>query len=192
MMCLRRNRGMVERSVRPLSWRAFTLIELLTVITIIGILSGIVIGVGLHASESGKVARAKVELAAISSALEGYKRQYGDYPRTNISAELLQALVGKLGPTRITLNPQGRVLLDLALFNTDVAGDPLTNPALSLADPWGHAYSYAYKIPGSTWTNSSFVLYSIGTDGQDDATLANGGYPNRDAEHNLDNIYANI
>ena len=73
---------------------AFTLIELLTVITIIGILAGIVIGVGRRAGESGREARAKVELAAITTALESYKRQYGDYPRTNSGAALLQALVG--------------------------------------------------------------------------------------------------
>lgn len=157
---------------------------------IIGILSAIVIGVGRHASESGKVARAKAELAAISTALESYKRQYGDYPRTNDSAQLLQALVGKLDSNRNSLTPRGRVLLDLALFTTDQAGDPLNNPSLQLADPWDQPYRYAYKSAGMTWTNSSFVLYSSGPDGLNDPSLASGGYPNRDATDNLDNLYA--
>ena len=47
----------------------FTLLELLAVIAIIAVLSGIVIGAGRRASESGKVARAKAELAALGAAL---------------------------------------------------------------------------------------------------------------------------
>jgi general secretion pathway protein G len=172
------------------SSRAFTIIELLTVIAIIGILSAIIIGVGRQAAETGRIARTKAELAAISTALESYKRQYGDYPRTNNSAELLQALVGKTDPNRNTLTPNGRVLLDLALFTTDVPGDPLTSNSLSLADPWEQPYLYAYKPPGITWTNSSFVLYSMGPDRLADSALASGGFPNRDLPANLDNIYA--
>ncbi|MCF7688053.1 MAG: prepilin-type N-terminal cleavage/methylation domain-containing protein [Cephaloticoccus sp.] len=192
MTCLPRTRGSVGRPARPLSWQAFTLIELLTVITIIGILSGIVIGVGRHAAESGKVARAQVEMASISTALESYKRQCGDYPRTASAPQLLQALMGKLGPTLTPLNPSGRVLLDMALFTTDGAGDPLTDSSLSLADPWGNPYRYAFKVTGGGWTNSSFVLYSIGPDEQADQNLAPGGYPHRELPLNLDNIYANF
>ena len=171
--------------------QGFTLIELLTVIAIIGILSAIVIGVGRHASETGRIARTKAELAAISTALESYKRQYGDYPRTSDAAQLLQSLVGKLDPNLNTLTPNCRVLLDLALFTTDVlGGDPLNNASLQLVDPWEHSYAYAYNTRANGWTNSSFVLYSMGPDGLADATLATGGFSNRDATDNLDNIYA--
>jgi general secretion pathway protein G len=169
---------------------AFTLIELLTVITIIGILAGIVIGVGRRAGESGREARAKVELAAITTALESYKRQYGDYPRTNSGAALLQALVGKIDPKLQSLNPQGRVLLDLALFTTDNEGDPLSNSLLLLVDPWEQPYHYVYKPTGMTWTNPSYVIYSRGPDEAANDSLLNGGYPNRNEASNLDNIYA--
>ncbi len=166
---------------------AFTLIELLTVIAIIGILAGIVIGVGRRASESGREARAKVELAAISTALESYKRQYGDYPRTNSSTGLLKALVGKADANGDPVNT--RTLLDLELFEFDGATDPTTDHTLSLIDPWDQRYVYVYK-DRTSWSNHSYVLYSMGPDQESVATLTSAGYLNLEASANLDNIYA--
>lgn len=176
----------VGRPPRPDGWRAFTLIELLTVIAIIAVLAGIVIGMGRHASQTGKIARTKAELAAISTALEAYKRQYGDYPRTSDAALMLQSLVGKLGPNNNAV--QGRVLLDLALFTTKDAADPVQNSSAELIDPWEHAYAYHYF---STTGQRGYVLYSAGPDG---VALAPTGLnsQNRDAADNLDNLYASF
>ncbi|MCR6656706.1 MAG: type II secretion system protein GspG [Opitutus sp.] len=168
---------------------AFTLIELLTVIAIIGILSAIVLGVGRRVSESGKIARTKAELAALSAGLEGYKRQFGDYPRTEDAADFLQALIGKKGPLGATIN--GRAQIDLALFRTPEDADPFENTSAVLIDPWDQPYVYVYKPSGTTWTNPSYVLYSIGPDGQDTPALRNGGYANPSADGNADNLYAN-
>ncbi len=60
--------------------KAFTLIELITVIAIIGVLAGITFGVVRGVGEQAKVNRATSELAVLSAALEEYKRYYGDYP----------------------------------------------------------------------------------------------------------------
>lgn len=158
----------------------FTLLELLAVIGIIAVLAGIVIGVGRRASESGKTARAKAELAALGAALDAYKRQYGDYPRTDDEVQLLQALVGQKGPTGSDIT--GRALIEGAKF-TFVGG--------VLADPWERAYVYVYKVPASGWTNSSFVLYSVGPDGADTPTLLTGGFPDVASAGNADNIHAN-
>jgi prepilin-type N-terminal cleavage/methylation domain-containing protein len=59
---------------------AFTLIELLTVVAIIGILAGITLAVirGLQVSTDRNKARS--DLAVIGNALEQFKAQYGDYP----------------------------------------------------------------------------------------------------------------
>lgn len=64
------------------AYQAFTLIELLTVIAIIGILAAITFGVTRGISEQGRIARAQAELGALSTALESYRQQFGDYPRT--------------------------------------------------------------------------------------------------------------
>jgi general secretion pathway protein G len=158
------------------------------VLGVIAILSGIVIGAGRRASESGSTARARAELAALAAALDAYKLAHGDYPRTDHPAHLLQSLVGKRGPTYLPVS--GRALLEIARFKTAGALDPFNNDAAELVDPWGNAYRYAYKSQ-TPWTNPSYVLFSIGPDGSHTATLLAGGFPDTDAVGNADNLYAN-
>lgn len=58
----------------------FTLIELLVVVALIATLSGLLLGGGRYAFESGRISRARAELAAWSAALENYRTAHGDYP----------------------------------------------------------------------------------------------------------------
>lgn len=60
----------------------FTLIELLTGIAVIAILTTFAIGAVRGAKERANIARARGELAALATALEEFKRIYGDYPQT--------------------------------------------------------------------------------------------------------------
>lgn len=160
---------------------AFTLLELLGVIALITVLSGLVIGVGGRASASGRTARAKAELAAIGAALEDYRRTHGDYPRTDDEGQLLRALLGQRGPAS-DVGIEGRALLDTAR---------LTITGNVLVDPWGRAYVFVYKVPAAAWTNPGFVLYSIGPDGSENSTLLAGGFPDVTTTPNADNIHAN-
>lgn len=183
-------------SRRRLGVAGFTLLELLVVIGIIAILAGIVLGVGRRASESGKIARAKAEMAALSTALEAYKSQYGDYPQTANSARLIQSLIGKLGPLPTSPAITGRALIESAKFAIALPAaptavvDPFANAAAVLIDPWDHPYVYAYNTAANGWTNSSFVLYSPGPDGLFTALPATGQI-NDTAANNADNLYAN-
>jgi prepilin-type N-terminal cleavage/methylation domain-containing protein len=183
-----------ERS-RFVRQTGFTLLELLTVIAIIGILAGIVIGVGRRATESGKGSRARAELAVIGTALESYRRIYGDYPQTDDEARLLQSLIGKAAPKGEPMT--GRVLLEMAKFAEaapmapTVPVDPFVNPGAVLLDPWGQPYVYVYKVPATGWANSSYVLYSIGPDGRDVPALLPGGLPDATPADNTDNLHAN-
>lgn len=186
----------------------FTLLELLAVITIIAILASIVIGVGQRASTAGKTARTKAELAALSAALETYKRTYGDYPRilsdslasdNGAGQALYAALNGQRGPQLGATNfpTQQRVLLEKSRFNLALptAADTAVNVVL---DPWGNPYRYVYN-PGTSWKNSSFVLVSAGPDGNVTLPIPADGLISAAYEAtqldgrplNLDNIYAN-
>jgi prepilin-type N-terminal cleavage/methylation domain-containing protein len=63
---------------------AFTLIELLAVIAIIGVLAGFIIG-GLGAVKKRQnISAATAELKYIEDALESYKLKYGSYPPANL------------------------------------------------------------------------------------------------------------
>jgi general secretion pathway protein G len=160
---------------------AFTLLEVLAVITIIAVLAGMVIGVGRRATETARVARARAELAVMAGALEAYRRSYGDYPRTDDETQLLRALMGRRGPGS-DVPIAGRALLELARFT--VTGG-------ILVDPWGRPYVYVHQVPAEGWANPGFVLYSCGPDQSDFPRLTTGGFPDATAAANADNIHAN-
>jgi len=174
--------------------RAFTLVEVLTAIAILAILTSVAVGGGAWAFRRAYTARAQAELSALATALEAYKRQHGDYPRTSggesRGAQLLQALVGAREPSGAVLNPRGRLWIELGLFTTREGLDPLANAAADLIDPWGNAYVYIYKEPLGGWVNPGFVLYSAGPDGRHNPALLLGGYSQRDLDENRDNLYA--
>jgi len=167
---------------------AFTLLELLAVLVVLAILTGILIGGGRRAAEAGKTARAKSELAVLATALEAYKRAYGDYPRTGEVTQLVQALIGRKGPTNRDL--ANRSLLETARLAFANSADPFVNPVAVLVDPWGQPYVYAYQT-APPWDNPNYVLYSSGPDERDFPRLLAGGFPDTSNPANIDNIHAN-
>lgn len=166
---------------------AFTLLELLAVIGVIALLTGLVIGAGRRASDTAKAVRARAELGALVAGLESYKAIHGDYPRTEDPAKLLQSLIGRRGPADqlATIRP----LIEAARFSVRFGLDPFSNETAVLLDPWEQPYRYAYKSQ-SPWANPSYVLYSAGPDQGDSTPLSTGGFPNRTAATNADNIHA--
>src|SRR5256712_4406044 len=60
---------------------AFTIIELLVVITIIIILAGLILSTVGYVQKKGARSRAETEIAAMSAALESYKTDNGIYPQ---------------------------------------------------------------------------------------------------------------
>jgi len=166
----------------------FTLLELLAVICILTVLASLVVGLGRRAGESARAARARTELAILSAALEEYQRICGDYPQTDDGDQLLQSLLGRRGPRNEALTI--RSLIEPARFATSGALDPMANSSAVLIDPWGQAYRYRYKVR-TPWENFRYVLYSIGPDGRDSATLLSGGFADPAPAENADNLYAN-
>jgi prepilin-type N-terminal cleavage/methylation domain-containing protein len=79
---------------------AFSLIELLTVIAIVGILFGITLGLVRGSKQRASLARAKAELSALAQALEAYKSHYGDYPQTGALGQATAVIAGDIGATQ--------------------------------------------------------------------------------------------
>ncbi|WP_442890999.1 type II secretion system protein GspG [Congregicoccus parvus] len=176
-----------SRRSRARALRAFTLLELLAVLVVIGILVGITLGITAGVQERSRVARAKSELATLAVALEQYRTQYGDYPWTPTGTGalapervLFNALTGYLGPkagTDDVFTTSKRSFVELTRFTTESEDDgDLPGPSASvpldnrLLDPWDQPYGYLYRPThatggSATWATPAFLLYSGGPDG---------------------------
>lgn len=60
--------------------RAFTLVEMLVVITIIGILASMITAAAVSARRRAKIAAVVIEVKQLETALQAYKEKFGEYP----------------------------------------------------------------------------------------------------------------
>ena len=143
---------------------AFTLIELIVVITVIVILTGLVLSTVGYAQKKGARARAETEIAAISAACESYKADNGIYPRDNATNQYTDILDARqnFDATQTVYQNASRYLYDALFGATSGSRTPNTgarsyfvfkpnmlNPAdqaqnvLFIQDPFGNSYGYS-------------------------------------------------
>jgi general secretion pathway protein G len=118
---------------------AFTLVELLLVMTILAILAGIVLPKMAGRGEEARVAAVKTQISTLGTALGAYEVDNGFYPR---GREGLECLMVK---PRYAMNWHG----------------PYMEKDIPL-DPWGKPY--VYECPGRH-NPSGYDLYATGPDG---------------------------
>ncbi len=120
--------------------RAFTLVEIMLVVAIIGILAALVIPKIAGKSEQARETAAMADIkGGIKSALDQYDVDLGFYPQN------LQDLIA--APSRNAAHWHG----------------PYFDPAVLPTDPWSNPYQYAY--PGKH-NPTSYDLWSSGPDGK--------------------------
>jgi general secretion pathway protein G len=131
----------------------FTLVEILLVVTIIGILAALVVPKIMGRGEEARVKAAYSDInGGIKTTLGMYEVDTGSYPKS---------------------------LQDLIQQPADVHNwkGPYFDPPNVPLDPWGRPYVYVY--PGRH-NPSSYDLYSTGPSGQDGATDNIGNWqPNK-------------
>ena len=117
----------------------FTLVEMLVVITIIGMIMALVGPRVLNYLSESKAKAAKIQIESFSSALDLYYLDLGRYPTSN---------EGLTGLTR----------------SNNQAGwnGPYLRGGVVPNDPWGH--SYIYRSPGE---RAPYEIISLGSDGQE-------------------------
>ncbi|HWL51558.1 MAG TPA: prepilin-type N-terminal cleavage/methylation domain-containing protein [Chthoniobacteraceae bacterium] len=158
--------------------RGFTLLELLTVIAIIVVLAGLILGGMGYAQQKSASARATGEIAALSNLLEAFKADFGDYPQSSQSttakagnggaAVLAYYLFGKQAASDAD---EGSAIVKWAKKNswpesglsesaqTEPVPDPEGGANISsryLIDPFGNPYGYSTNKTN----NPTFDLWS--------------------------------
>ncbi len=77
-----------HRAASSVGSRAFTLIELLTVVAIIGILAAILIPTAGGARKAANKAKVRAQFASWTSAFEAFRQEYGAYPQLSATGAL--------------------------------------------------------------------------------------------------------
>lgn len=142
---LRCNRSRSRRNLgeRSHGEGGFTLVEMLVVITIIGLVMGLIGPRVLNSLGEAKVKTAKLQIESFGSALDLFYLDVGRYPS---ASEGLAALAQRPGGAAVWNGPY--------LKNASVP-----------ADPWGHVY--LYRVPGE---RGPYEIVSLGSDGQEGGT----------------------
>jgi general secretion pathway protein G len=122
---------------KPKLRRAFTLVEMLLVVTIIGILAALVIPKIVGRSEQARETAAHADLSSIKTALDAFEVDNGFYPKS------IQDLVTAPSNAR---NWHGPYLEKIP------------------QDPWGNNYVYYFTGKHNT---GSYDLLSVGPDGKE-------------------------
>jgi general secretion pathway protein G len=125
--------------------RGFTLVEILVVITIIGLIMGLIGPRVLNYLTESKAKAARIQIESLASALDLYFLDNGRYPN---SAEGINALVQR-PPSAQAWN------------------GPYLKGGVVPVDPWGKPY--LYRSPGQ---HGAYDLSSYGADGQEGGTGA--------------------
>lgn len=168
--------------------RAFTLVEILVVISLIVLLASMTFALAGPVKNSIFTTKAKSQIQKISLALNEFKSKYGEYPMASGSGddEWAQVLIDAMRGDKILVRRNGRIsmvayndgrasaeavpFLALSEFELDEEGDP--DKATKILDPWENLYQYRYNTLtggklGSQWDAPTFLLISAAADYND-------------------------
>ena len=141
----------------------FTLIELLAVITIIGLLAGLVLGIAGYAQQRAATNRAQAEIAEMNRALEAYMLDLGQYPTSSVvrGTSTTDALTNSwLLFTQLAATGSKYITFSKGQYRVSALGT-------FLVDPFGNPYNYYRLNPATNAQRNrvSFDLWSYGPDG---------------------------
>ena len=129
-----------DRNRKQKRRRGITLIEMLVVLTIIGLLAAVVGPRVFNMTDKGRVTACRMQMSKFMDALTGYKADTGAFPSTEQGLEALWT------------KPQ----------NVPNWAGPYMEQEIP-NDPWGRPY--VYKFPGGPFSDAPEII-SLGADGQ--------------------------
>ena len=132
--------SIVQRQATRQGLRAFTLVELLLVLVILGTLAAIVLPKFTGTTQRSRITAAQTQISTFKTALNAFEVDMGFYPKN--MADLIQ-------------RPNGN--------NAQNWHGPYLDSDAIPSDPWGNPYAYVF--PGKH-NPSSYDVSSAGPDGQ--------------------------
>jgi prepilin-type N-terminal cleavage/methylation domain-containing protein len=162
----------------------FTLVELLVVISIIGLLVGLLAAGIPLAIEKGMTAKAKGETTAIVAAIKAYKQEYGRFPGDPSVANRLFSIdsTPDINALMKVLSGDATTTLDGEIANPKGVRffeGAKVNETITMPDPWGGQYLVlvdSTETGSVTYTNAgtpvnlriSVLAICYGSDGKAD------------------------
>ncbi len=169
--------------------KAFTLLELLVVIVIIGILMGILFTGWGYISQKQATQKAKLELVGLQNAVKEYLADFGQYPNCpegicTPGETLFMSLAGFHNEQGTLELPPYSSKIPIHLFHFDLSSfDQIEIPDIThgggqslqlwlaqtlgkdpaFLDPWGNEYVYEYPLEDG---GPGYRLFSMGPDGK--------------------------
>jgi prepilin-type N-terminal cleavage/methylation domain-containing protein len=135
---------MQTNAISRTNTRAFTLVELLIVISIIAILAGLVLSAAGSVQKKASRSRTEAEISALQTALEGFKADNGDYPANPLAmSNRSVCLVSNLMPPPGT----GKVYFEFKPKSLDTNSNPI--------DAFGYTYNYVYDPTNGSPNNGT-------------------------------------
>ena len=150
--------------------KGFTIIELLIVITVIGILVGITFGQFADSGKRGRDSERHADMTALKSHLEEYYQDKGGYP-----SAVLAATLPRVNP-EFLISPDGATITNSPPVESEFVAKQTTQPQLA-----GPQYIYTAYPDGCTNHCRGFVLSSIielPTVDYDNPLIVTGAYNN--------------
>jgi prepilin-type N-terminal cleavage/methylation domain-containing protein len=154
----KKSAGIMNKSPRIPERSAFTLIELLIVIAIIGILMSLLFPAVNTAIDAARKAQAKHDVVQIATAVIAYEAEYGRLPYTNSAAQDVgDHWLKALGGSNVdSLNPRQIVFIELPNAKGGKKG---VTAAGTWVDPWAGTYKIMFD------DNYDNTLIGVGTNG---------------------------
>ncbi len=145
--------------------KAFTLVEMITVMVIVGILLGLVLTGSFNAIKEARIEKAKAAMKATKAALEMFESDIGDYPvYTNTSGNGNDFKSWLMNGDHATGNYDNWYGPYMSFIDAEI----LSNT--HYLDPWGNGYRY-YHVADTDGYN----LWSSGPDGNNDSLDGESG-----------------
>ncbi|NLF38841.1 prepilin-type N-terminal cleavage/methylation domain-containing protein [bacterium] len=172
----------------------FTLIELMVVITIIGLLAGLTIAVVGPIARRNQYSAARADIQRLETALNLYYNDCGAYPPTpsepGNNAEVIAALTGDLDHDKLYNPTSGDLKRGPNWGGPYFQIDKKVDSSGNFLDPWNMPYRYfnnEREDPTCKANPNSYLLYSCGIDRKADddprESILNSKSPS-----NVDNI----